>query len=113
MVEAVKLAFPQGIDWNVPVDIRQVILDQHYSPRKTRAYLRELERMGAVDGRFLIGQQVKAFIKPECYADHSKEPRTIQCLPIRDRIIALYYFKAISDAFFANHEVNIKHLPAA
>lgn len=54
-----------------------VIRRAHYQPGKTRAYLRELERMGDVAGSVMLAPTVSAFIKPEFYADFSKEPRTI------------------------------------
>lgn len=75
--------------------------------------MRALERMGDVAGGVMINHTVTAFIKKEFYADYSKEPRTIQCLPIPDRIRALYYLKCLNDAFFENHQINVKHLPAA
>lgn len=60
---ALAQAFPNGVDYSVPLDIRQVILDQNYPASKTRAYLRALDGMGLVDGRFVISSTVKAFIK--------------------------------------------------
>lgn len=79
-----------------------VIESCNYPAKKKQAYLAELERMGAVDGRVLVPHRVKAFIKKETYSDSSKEPRTIQCLPIQARIICMYYLKCINDAFFEN-----------
>lgn len=105
-------AFPNGVEFAVPVNMEQTIKDAHFSPGKTRAYLRKLEQMGDVSGSVMISHTVSAFIKQEFYADHTKEPRTIQCLPIADRIRSMYFLKCINDSFFANHQVNVKHLPA-
>lgn len=110
---ALAKAFPDGIDWDTPLDIVETIKACHFDKKKERAYLDAVAKMGLVDGCILLPRTVKAFIKLEFYADFSKEPRTIQCLPMTARVIALYYFKKLSDAFFSNHSVNIKHLPAA